>query len=74
MNFSGNFGSASTIWYPASGYRSPSSGDLCSVENENDYWSASSGCGLRFYSGGNVEPCVEKFFRADGFPVRCVKE
>lgn len=74
MNFSGQFGNASTIWYPASGFRSPSSGKLSSVGKENGYWSASSTCGFRFFCDGSVQPHVEKFHQADGFPVRCIKE
>ena len=40
MNFSGKFGSASTIWYPASGCRS-TDGDLDFVGGVGYYWSAS---------------------------------
>lgn len=35
MNFSGKFGSASIIWYPASGYRNGGDGSLNNVGNNN---------------------------------------
>lgn len=41
MNFSGKFGSAATIWYPASGYRYGSGGSLYDVGYDGHYWSAS---------------------------------
>ena len=61
MNFSGKFGSASTIWYPFSGYRSYGGG-LSNVGYGGDNWSASSnGClayQLSFFGGGNVNLSV----------------
>ena len=41
MNFSGKFGSASTIWYPASGFRYDIDGDLYNVGSYAYFWSAS---------------------------------
>ena len=41
MNFSGKFGSASTIWYPASGSIGYSGDDVNSVGSYGYYWSAS---------------------------------
>ena len=76
MNFSGKFGSASTIWYPGSGYRDYGLGNLilCSVGN---YWSASlygnDAYNLYIRSDGGVNPSFN-FYRADGNAVRCVRE
>ena len=41
INFSGKFGSASSIWYPASGYRGDYYGILYNVGDGGYYWSAS---------------------------------
>ena len=67
----------SAIFFPASGYRSNSSGTLNNVGSHGYYWSASpnngsEGCRLYFYSASwewhrNIE-------RADGYPVRPVAE
>ena len=77
INFSGKFGSASTIWYPASGYRSYSGGSLIDVDYDGDYWSASPSSThayyLFFYSNGRVFPSGGSH-RASGQAVRCVKE
>ena len=78
MNFSGKFGSTSTIWYPASGHRYSNVGTLYDVGSSGDYWSASpSGnyahC-LHFQSlGGWADPSSD-YDRACGFSVRCVQE
>ena len=79
MNFSGKFGSASTIWYPASGYRYRGDGSLGGFGNY-DYgycWSASpyndSAYHLGFDSSDSVNPSNSSP-RAAGFSVRCVKE
>lgn len=75
MNFSGKFGSASTIWYPASGFRSSSGGSLCYVGDYGYYWSvtplSSNAYYLRF--SGNVTP-ANYYYRASGFSVRCLQE
>ena len=73
MNFSGKFGSASTIWYPASGCRN----SLFDVGYYGYCWSASP-CSndaycLYFGSNGLVSPSYSSF-RAYGFAVRCVRE
>ena len=75
MNFSGKFGSASTIWYPASGYRNDDDGGLGGVGG-GYCWSASpSGivaCTLCFYYDGLVDP-PSICFRAGGQSVRCLQ-
>ena len=77
INFSGKFGSASTIWYPASGCRDNSDGSFFRVGYNGYYWSASpssdSACRLCFYSNGNVYPSYD-YDRSGGHAVRCVKE
>ena len=76
INFSGKFGSASTIWYPASGCRDYD-GSLSSVGNGGIYWSASlyggSAYCLYFSSNGRVSPSYRSY-RAGGQAVRCVRE
>ena len=77
MNFSGKFGSASTIWYPASGFRSNSDGSLNDVGYWGCYWSASPynkyACILSFSDSGRVNPyyCND---RGVCKSVRCIKE
>ena len=75
--FSGKFGSASTIWYPASGYRGSGDGSLLNVGNYGNYWSASpsksNAYGLYFDGKSDVNPSLS-FNRAGGRSVRCVKE
>lgn len=80
MNFSGKFGSASTIWYPASGYRSYNDGDLYDVGYHGYYWSASPdsdfidyACILYFDSHGEVDPSFGRD-RAYALSVRCLQE
>ena len=77
MNFSGKFGSASTIWYPASGYRNYDVGSLSLVGSYGYFWSASpSGnlaCRLSFYYVGYVGPSYSSY-RAYGQSVRCLQE
>jgi len=81
MNFSGKFGSASTIWYPASGYRPNDDGVLDNVGNDGECWSASPRTGngnngafyLYFRSIGNVHP-ANYGYRAYGSSVRCLQE
>ena len=75
MNFSGKFGSASTIWYPASGYRYDYDGSLLNVGNYGFYWSASpyssSAYALDFYDFG-YDPSGYRY-RASGQSVRCLQ-
>ena len=74
-NFSGKFGSASTIWYPASGYRCIYLG-LDRVGNYGYYWSASpsnsSAYYLSFDDDGDVNPS-KGCGRAYGQSVRCLQ-
>ena len=77
MNFSGKFGSASTIWYPASGYRSYVDGDLYYVGISGSYWSVtpsgSDAYGLSFLNSGYVYPSSGNS-RAYRQSVRCLQE
>ncbi len=78
MNFFGKFGKASTIWYPASGYRDNYS--LNFVGDYGHYWSASPSSSdssraycLHIYDYGWVGPSSDSH-RAYGRSVRCLKE
>ena len=77
INFSGRFGSASTIWYPASGCRYYDDRSLYSVGSYGSYWSASpngsGACLLDFGNGGYVYPSYDNA-RAYGYSVRCLQE
>lgn len=77
MNFSGKFGSATTIWYPASGYLGRSDGALNYVGNYGRYWSVtpsgSNAYYLLLYYGGGVGP-DGYFIRSCGQSVRCLQE
>ena len=76
MNFSGKISSASTIWYPASGYRYYYDGSLNDVGNSGFYWSASpynnNAYSLGFICYGEVDPSFYDF-RANGLSVRCLQ-
>ena len=78
MNFSGKFGSTSTIWYPASGCRWGYDGSLLHVGGSGYFSSATPSTGVQHRhllieddGEGNTS-----FFsnRADGLSVRCIKE
>ena len=76
MNFSGKFGSASTIWYPASGYLDYDGGSLGDVGSRGYWWSCTPGgssayC-LYLYYNGIVNP--SDYYRALGRSVRCLQE
>ena len=77
MNFSSKFGSASTIWYPASGFRDYDDGGLSNVGYSGHYWSASPDSlyayYLYFYDPGNVDPSTYNY-RSRGYSVRCLQE
>ena len=77
MDFSGKFGSASTIWYPASGCRDDLDGSLDGVGIDGYYWSASPhsyyAYTLYIYHYGFVFQSFGKF-RAGGISVRCLQE
>ena len=78
MNFSGKFGSVSTIWYPASGSRDGYHGGLGPEDGDYGiYWSASPdgiyAYGLIFDFDESVNPSFNDS-RANGLSVRCIKE
>ena len=77
MNFSGEFGTDLTIWYPAAGCRGYEGGSLYNVGESGDYWSAtplgSSAFTLYFYKSGSVSS-LHYYYRADGYSVRCIQE
>ena len=77
MNFSGKYGSASSIWYPASGYRNFGYGGLSYVGSYGYYWSASHDGGYAYYllfnNSGYVGPS-DYYSRAYGYSVRCLQE
>ena len=76
MNFSGKFGSPSTIWYPAAGRYDAETGIIVNVGIQGAYWSASpNNCyayGLEFYDDGDVDQ--NGYTRAVVLSVRCIKE
>ena len=76
-NFSGKFGSSSSIWYPASGYRYSGAGSLSNVGYYGHYWSASpynrSAYYLYFIDSGYVYPS-DYNSRAYGRSIRCLQE
>ena len=82
LNFSGKVGSASTIWYPASGVRSSMySGALVSVGYTGRYWSASpesdgsSGVYFLYFNGSdNGDTWASARHRMEGYSVRCLQE
>ena len=84
INFSGKFGSASTIWYPASGHCYFNYGHLDVVGSYSYYWSASPSIenesvaynlSFRYISNGigHVWPSISDY-RAGGQSVRCIHE
>ena len=80
INYSGAFGGDETIWYPCSGGLGSSAGGLYSVNGYGYYWSCSpyeSSSAhvyyLFFNSVGSVFPS-DYTTRANGCPVRCLKE
>lgn len=75
MNFSGYFGSASIIWYPASGCRYYNDGSLSGVGYSGGYWSASPISFSAYYLYFNyyyVYPS-DSILRAYGQSVRCLQ-
>ena len=77
MNFSGEFGTDLTIWYPAAGFRNFSDGFLLNVGTNGHCWSAtpsgSDAYSLYFDYQSYVYPSIN-IARADGFSVRCLQE
>ncbi len=78
MNFSGKFGSADTIWYPAAGYLFSGGGGLYYVGLSGVWWSCTpydySAYYLYLYGSGDVEPSGAGGDRAGGLSVRCLQE
>ena len=78
MNFSGKFGSASVIWYPASGSRTNDVGSLSNVDDSGYYWSVTpvshGAFNLYLGSGGFVRASDQFSSRARGLAVRCLQE
>ncbi|MBQ7518382.1 MAG: PEGA domain-containing protein [Bacteroidales bacterium] len=80
MNFSGKFGSTSTIWYPAAGWLGCDDGRLCCVGSYGWCWSCTPS-GRSAYNldlsnlinTGKVSPS-SSVYRANGQSVRCVQE
>ena len=67
-----------TDFYPASGYRSRASGALTGVGSNGCSWSSSPTQGSTYagylsFSASGVNP-QDNYCRANGFPVRCVRE
>jgi len=78
INFSGKFGSASVIWYPASGRHNTYGEGLGGVGDHGWYSSCFSHGSddmtpLSFENNGYVSPSGSSF-KANGYPVRCQKE
>ena len=77
MNFTGKFGGASVIWYPASGYRYYNDGSLYFVGYGGYYWSVTPYSNDAYYLGfsnyGNVNPSSSNN-RTYGQAVRCLQE
>ena len=77
MNLSGKLGSASTIWYPASGCRNYGDGSLYNVGNGGGYWSASPNGSYAYYLYFDYNSYVNpsyNYYRAYGLSVRCLQE
>ena len=77
MDFSGKFGSASSIWYPAAAYLGYSDGSLFNVGNRGYWWSCTPNddqayC-LNILSDGRVF-LSDSDYRAVGQSVRCLQE
>lgn len=76
MNFKTHFGTDVTNWYPASGYRKGTDGELCDVGEAGFYWStcpySEAVTGFMFSSGTNVLPIY--YGKADACSIRCMKE
>ena len=76
VNFSGKFGSASTIWYPVSGYRNYDDGGFFGVGYYGFYWSASPDSYYAFILGFHHPGFVYPSYgcnRAYGQSVRCLQ-
>ena len=80
INFSGNSNDASTIWYPAAGYRGRKDGILKNDNNDGMYWSCSpfernpTATYAMYFYDDIVSPWGNIASRAYGCSVRCVQE
>lgn len=77
MDFSNKFGLSSSIWYPASGYRYFTSGNLIDVGAKGHWWSVSTDGQYAIYLYLLDSGCVYSLLhidRANGVSVRCLKE
>ncbi|MCR4566365.1 MAG: Ig-like domain-containing protein [Bacteroidales bacterium] len=77
MNFSGKFGSAGTIWYPAAGCLRLGDGSLSNVGDGGGWWSCTPNDYGAYYLylslNGRVYPS-DGSSRALGYSVRCLQE
>ena len=71
MNFSGKFGGASTIWYPAAGCLGSDDGSLYNVGSSGYWWPCLEYILSPYYD--NVYPS-NYVYRACGLSVRCLQE
>lgn len=72
-------GGTETIAFPASGYRSSTSGYISNIGLEGYVWSSSSSGYIRAsylrFTQGNISPtCSDNYYRATGMAVRSVKD
>ena len=86
IDFSGIFGSNSTIWYPASCYIDDNSGNLVNAGRHRDcsyggdlwfctpYYTDSDRANAFFYTSDRFVGFIEYSYRARGSSVRCTKE
>ena len=80
MNFSGKFGEAASIWYPAAGYRYEQDGRLLETGLKTNCWTSTpsgksaSSFYMYFKDGSGVVYPMLNSARAAGYSVRCVKE
>lgn len=79
--FGGNHDSdhKGSLFLPAAGLRSNSSGELANASSNGYYWSSSpyyggySHAGYLYFNSGFVNP-LDNYSRANGFSVRCVRD
>ena len=75
--FMGGVGTGGTAWYPASGYRTVSSGAVSNAQINGYYWAAtplSMALGRYLYFYSTYAYPHYSYNRGSGFPVRCVQE
>lgn len=75
-DYAGVFGSASSIWYPATGIRFRTSGSITNYKMYGAYWSATPSNDRSYilyqYSPGNAQ-LSGTFGRGEGIAIRCVR-